>query len=416
MPELTSSDRRRPALIIALAILVITAVIGAVMMIQRTPNASNGGPGGPGGASSPGLPPAAVYVATANLQTVQNHAKVTGSLRAALRSELAAQEAGAVLEILVDEGQRVAKNDLLVRLDGRRLDAQMAEAQAQLRSSTSRVEQREAELKRGTEDHKMKTALFAENAIPRSDLLDATRVLAVANALTAAARDEKIEAQSRINLLTIRKNDLEIRAPFAGLITERMIEPGEWAGEGQSVMNLVSLDPVEAWLRVPERHLLDVEKNPGEVRIMINQFGTLSPAEVRIISDVDPRSRMFNVVALLDNADQKLSPGLSLTGQVPIGKEAPHLSVPVDAVLRTQRGDFIFRAKKPADAAGMPTAERIPVNISFEREGKAYLLPSSDTALQQGDQVVIEGNDRLQPGQPMMIQTRDLGTKAPTKP
>lgn len=413
MPEATSSDRRRPALIIALAILVIAAVIGAVMMIQRTPSASNGGPGG---ASSPGLPPAAVYVETANLLTVQNYAKVTGSLRSALRSELAAQEAGAVEEILVDEGQRVAKNDLLVRLDGRRLEAQMAEAQAQLRSSTSKVAQREAELKRGTEDHKMKTALFAENAIPRSDLLDATRVLAVANALTAAARDEKIEAQSRINLLTIRKNDLEIRAPFAGLITERMIEPGEWAGEGQSVVNLVSMDPVEAWLRVPERHLLDVEKNPGEVRVNINHFGTLSPTEVRIIPDVDPRSRMFNVVALLDNAEQNLSPGLSLTGRVPIGKNAPHLSVPVDAVLRTQRGDFIFRAKKPADPAGMPTAERIPVNISFEREGKVYLLPGADSVLQQGDQVVVEGNDRLQPGQPMMIQSRDSEAQAPPKP
>lgn len=413
MLESTSADRRRPALIVALAILVIAAVIGAVMMIQRTPNASNGGPGG---ASSPGLPPAAVYVETATLLTAQNYAKVTGSLRSALRSELAAQEAGAVVEILVDEGRKVAKNDVLVRLDGRRLEAQMAEAQAQLRSSTSRVEQREADLKRGTEDHKMKQALFDDGAIPRSDLLDATRVLAVANALTAAARDEKTEAESRINLLTIRKKDLEIHAPFAGLIAERMIEPGEWAGEGQSVVTLVSMDPVEAWLRVPERHLLDVEKNPGEVRVMINDFGTLSPTEVRIIPDVDPKSRMFTVVASLSNVDQNLSPGLSLTGRVPIGKNAPHLSIPVDAVLRTQRGDFVFRTKKAADPAGMPTAERFPVAISFEREGKAFILPDEDTALQQGDQVVIEGNDRLQPGQPMMVQTRDPEAKVPTKP
>jgi len=413
MPETTSSGRRRTVLIVALATLVIAALIGAVMMIQRTPNASNGGPGA---ASGQGLPPAAVYVEAATLLAAQNHTKVTGSLRSALRSELVAQEAGAVDEILVDEGQRVAKNDLLVRLDGRRLEAQMAEAQAQLRSATSRVEQREAELNRGREDHEMKKALFEDMAIARSELLDATRVLAVANALAAAARDEKIEAQSRINLLTVRKDDLEIRAPFAGLIAERMIEPGEWAGEGQSVMTLVSMDPVEAWLRVPERHLPEIEKSPGEVRVTLDHFGTLSPTEVRVIPDVDPRSRMFTVVALLDNAEQGLSPGLSLTGRVPIGKNTPHLRIPLDAVLRTQRGDFVFRAKKPADPAGMPTAERIPVAISFEREGKAYLLPGADTTLQQGDLVVVEGNDRLQPGQPMMVQPRAPEAQAPAKP
>lgn len=400
-------------MIITLAILVIAAVVGAVMMIQQTPIASNGGPGG---ASEGGMPPAAVYVVTAKSLTAQNYAKVTGSLRSTLRSNLAAQEAGAVAEILADEGQRVKKNAVLVKLDDRRLEAQMAEAQAQLRSLTSIVDQREAELKRGTEDHEMKKALFKDMAIARSDLLDATRVLAVANALIGAARDRKIEAQSRVNLLDIRKNDLEIRAPFAGLVTDRMIEPGEWAGEGQSVMTLVSIDSVEAWLRIPERYLLDLENNPEGVQVVINNFGTLTPVEVRIISDVDPRSRMFTVVATLDNSDQKLAPGLSLTGRVPIGKNTPHLVIPVDAILRTQNGNFIFRAKKAADPSTMTSAERISVTISFEREGQAYILPNADTALQSDDQVVVEGNDRLQPNQPLMIQAREGEGVAPTKP
>ena len=413
MSESSTAKRRGPALIITLAILVIAAVVGAVMMIQQTPVASNGGPGG---ASKGGMPPAAVYVVTTKSLTAQNYAKVTGSLRSALRSNLAAQEAGAVAEILADEGRRVKKNAVLVKLDGRRLDAQMAEAQAQLRSFTSIVDQREAELKRGTEDHEMKKALFKDMAIARSELLDATRVLAVARALIGVARDRKIEAQSRVNLLDIRKNDLEIRAPFAGLVTERMIEPGEWAGEGQSVMTLVSIDSVEAWLRVPERYLLDLENNPKGVQVVINNFGTLTPVEVRIISDVDPRSRMFTVVAVLDNSDQKLAPGLSLTGRVPIGKNTPHLVIPVDAVLRTQSGNFIFRAKKAADPSAMYSAERIPVTISFEREGQAYILPNADTALQNNDQVVVEGNDRLQPNQPLMIQAREADAAAPTKP
>jgi multidrug efflux pump subunit AcrA (membrane-fusion protein) len=125
---------------------------------------------------------------------------------------------------------------------------------------------------------------------------------------------------------------------------------------------------------------------------------------------------MFTVVATLDNSDQKLAPGLSLTGRVPIGKNVPHLVIPVDAVLRTQRGNFIFRAKKTADTSAMSSAERIPVAISFEREGQAYILPDADTALKNGDQIVVEGNDRLQPVQPLMIQSRKTEGEAPTRP
>jgi multidrug efflux pump subunit AcrA (membrane-fusion protein) len=181
-------------------------------------------------------------------------------------------------------------------------------------------------------------------------------------------------------------------------------------------MTIVSIDSVEAWLRVPERYLLDFANNTEGVRVVINNFGNLTPAEVRIISDIDPRSRMFTVIATLDNSDQKLAPGLSLTGRVPIGKNTSHLVIPVDALLRTQSGDFIFRVKKATDPSAMASAERIPVTISFERDGHAYILPNADTALQIDDQIVVEGNDRLQPNQPLMIQTREAEGGAPTKP
>lgn len=246
--------------------MTIAAIVGAVMIIQRAPEASDGNPAG---AAPQGPPPAAVFSSPVETAKAQHYAKVTGSLRPALRSELAAQEMGAVDEILVDEGQEVTAGTVLLRLDGRRIKAQLEEAQARLGALEQRIEQREAELERARKDKAMKRALLEAEAIAESDLLDAERTLLVSQALLAAAEEEKSEAKSRIELLEIRQKDLVLEAPYAGLITERLIEPGEWAGAGEHLLTLVSTDPVEAWLNVPERYLIDIKDNPEAVRVLI---------------------------------------------------------------------------------------------------------------------------------------------------
>lgn len=400
-----------PLLIAALALLIIAVVIGAIMIIQRAPSvddaaAAAGQPGGEGG--PPAMPPAAVFVQAVKLEPAQNLAKVTGALRAVSRSELAAQEPGAIAEILTDEGKVVEKDAVVVRLDGRRLKAELASARAALKTAGSLIAQRTAELERATKDQVMKKQLFVEDrAIAESDFLDAENVLAVATAQLDAAKDAVVEAQSRIDLLEVRQKDLDIKAPFVGLITERHVEPGEWVAAGEKVMTIISGSPVEAWLRVPERFLLDLQGQPDRVRVAIENLGELTPSSVRIVPDVDPRSRTFTAVAELDNSDGTLAAGMSITGQVPVGVHQPHLIIPVDALLRTERGDFVFRA----GSSGV--AERIPVEQAFERDGQIFLLPARNPQLAEGDQVVVEGNDRLQPNQPLMIEERP---EAPAPP
>lgn len=407
-------SKRGPLLIIALGLLLIGVVVAIVKLIQGAPTAAGENAGRNGG-DGQGPPPAAVFVAPVRLEPARDESVVTGTLRAVSRAEIAAQEAEAVAEVLADEGDRVAKGDRLVRLDGRRLDAQVAEARARLASAKKLVSQQEAELERAKTDLSMKTGLLEDKAISRSEFLDAERALAVEQAQQEASVQSVAEEESRLDLLEIRRGDLEILAPFDGVIAERHVEPGEWVGAGQAVMTLVTVDPLEAWMSVPERHLGDVAGRPEGIHVRLSSSGEVfTPTKVAVVPDVEPRSQLFTVVATLANPNAKLAAGQSITGIVPVGKEEPHFIFPVDALIRARLGDFVFVAGAAGEDS-LPIARKVPVTVHFERDEFAFVR-ANGAALKESDRVVVEGNDRLAPGQPLMGREKGETQPGPAGP
>ncbi len=395
-------------MIVLVALLLVAVTFGIVKLIQEAPNASAGT--GQGGDAPQGPPPAAVFVTAVKLELAQNEALAMGTLRATSRSEVAAREPEAVSEVLVDEGDQVKAGDVLARLNGDRLEAQIVESEAQMRSAEKMVNQRKAELKRAESDLKMKEGLRNDKAISQSDFLDAESLATVAKAMSEAAAEVVSESQSRIDLLKIRKQDLEIKAPFAGLVAERHVEPGEWIAAGSPVVTLVTTDPVEAWISVPGRFLRDVNEQPMDIRVRLSSSGEVfAPKSVKIVPDVDRRSQLFSVVATLENADGMLASGQSITGAVPVGKNEDHFSFPVDALLRSRLGDFVFVVNDSGEGP-MPSGKKVPVEVHFERNGVIF-VKAEDSGFKKGDRVVTEGNDRLQPGQALMV--REEGEGAP---
>jgi len=209
------------------------------------------------------------------------------------------------------------------------------------------------------------------------------------------------QAQGQVDFLTVQLDDHTIRAPFAGVVVERHMEIGEWATTGATVVTLVATDPVEAWLRVPTRYRTSVSSSPESLKIRQSATGnTFKPAKVTLVPDVEPLSQLFTVVAELTNKDGQFAPGESITGLVSVSGRAPHWKVSVDAILRASTGDFVYVAGSDG------TAVNVPVKVAFERDGSAFILVSASN-LRKDSQVVVEGNERLQPGQPLMIRERD---------
>lgn len=402
----TESNRGNSAAIVAvMAIVLVVVTVIVIQMIQQAPMAGPGGPGVPGG--PPQMPPAAVIVAPIQAENTQKQAIVTGTLRARSKMAVAAQEAGAVVKMLIDEGDEVQPGTTLAILDARRIKAQLDEARARLTVASNLFEQRQAEHVRAEIDLRMKAGLTASKAVSQSDVLDAEKTLKVAASQVKSAADGISEAQSRVELLDVQLSDLTVKAPLAGVVVSRNVEPGEWVAAGTSVATIVTMDPMEAWLRVPARHLDAAGNELAGFKVRQSATGqTFTPTKVTRVPEVNGRSQLFTLVATVSNPDRKLIPGESVTGIVPIGKPAEHLRVPLNAIVHSPHGTVIYVVQKPLIDDALPTGRPVSARIAFARNGSAFIA-ADNAGFSADDRVVVEGNQRLLPGQSLMIKTSD---------
>ena len=266
------------------------------------------------------------------------------------------------------------------------------------------MRQREAELRRTEEDVAMKQNLRQRQAVSQSDVLDAEQALAVAKSQLETAANSIQEAEARIEFLEVQRDDLNVTAPFAGAVIDRRVEPGEWVAAGTVVASLVTMDPIEAWLKVPARYLIGTESGTKHFRVRQSATGRVFvPVKIDRIPQVEPLSQLFTVVATLGNPGGILTPGESVTGIVPVGARRLYWRIPLNAVVQSRSGDRVFAVDPPAEPGGLPTARLVPVVVSFERDGNAFVDVES-IALRESDPLVVEGNERLMPGQPLMIE------------
>lgn len=342
------------------------------------------------------MPPSPVRVDPARREKIREQRRVTGNVRAQDRSRVAAREPGLVLEAAFREGDRVEKGAVLARLDATRLGLDLAVLVAEKSAADTIVAERTDDLERARRDVESLRALASRDAANPRELRDAETAASMADSRVRNARTLIDVLDARIGVVRRRIDDMTVRAPFAGVVVARVAEPGQWVGEGDVVAEIVS-DTVEVWLDVPQRDFAYVGASGGSVRIVSDATGAaVSVPRVRIVRDVDPRSRTFPVVATLP-PESGLAPGMSVTAFVPTADEAEHLTVDEDAVLRSETGAYVYVAVPGRD--GSPaTAQPVPVAVLFVEAGRAAVRAER---LDVGADVIVEGNERLFPTAPV---------------
>ncbi len=343
--------------------------------------------------------PAPVRTAEVTKTRVQEHRRVTGSLQAVARSSIASQEPGQVETVLVDEGLTVDAGDVIAQLDARRLRAQLAEAQAGVLRTQSELAERKAELAFAEFEHRRIGNLHESQVASEREWVEAERLIGVARARRDAAERSVAEGEREVQLLSIRLDDMTVRAPYDARVVTRHVDPGEWIEPGEPIVTLVSTGTIEARLEVPERYAEPIVPYAARIYADVAGLGrTVASRGLRIISDVDPRARTFSVVLTLDNRDGALAPGMSVGAWVPTTDEAERLTVPKDAVVRSGREAFVYRSD--TDESGRAIASKTAVTVLFDWQDRVAVAADE---LRAGDQVVVEGNERLIPGAPLAL-------------
>jgi RND family efflux transporter MFP subunit len=350
-------------------------------------------------------PPAHVRVAEARTGIVAPEHRVLGSLRARDEATLAAREEGALVEVPHREGALVRKGEAIGVIDHRRLDSAILEVEAEILRAGAERAQREAEAALADRDLVALEAALAQNAVAERQVRAARMDVAVARARVRSVEAQVQSLEQKKAVLVLRREDAVVHAPFDGCVVARHVEPGEWIRPGEPILTLISRGTLEAWLDVPERFAEHFVAAPSTAEVLLEPGGRpLVVRSVRKLPRVRPGARTFTLIVDVDDEGGALIPGMSVSARLPLGVARAHLLVPSDAVLRRPAGTSVFVV---ATREGKAVAEARPVKVLFE-------LPHAlavEGELAPGDRLVVEGNERLRPGQPV-IPTASAPTQA----
>jgi RND family efflux transporter MFP subunit len=308
---------------------------------------------------------------------------------------VAALVSGPVAEVLVEVGARVAKGDALVRLStdisvgNRNLrDAELNEKQAAL--ETARAQARLASLELRRLENLKKSAAFSQARYE-----DKVAEVARYSSEVAEADAAVIRAAANLALAELDLARAEIRAPYNGVVVALEATEGAYVNTGAPVVSLVNDESLEIEADVSAERLAGLA--PGrEVEILLDD-GQKFTATVRSVIPTESALTRTRPVRFTPDIDHvgglRLATDQSVTVLLPVGAPRSVVSVHKDAVIARGAGYLVF-------VVTGGKAEPRPVRLGEASGVRMEVL----SGLAPGDLVVVRGNERLRPGEPVTYQ------------
>ncbi len=333
-------------------------------------------------AADKGVP---VTIAPVKSLPIYRQVQLTGTVTSQHNAQLSAATSGLVKTLHVDAGSQVKAGDVLMELDSEL-------AQLQLQSASARAEQ----ARNALADAKRRLSEARELAPQRSIAESVVRDLTAEVAQDTAALKEA-EAQAQYQKAVLARH--QVRAPFAGVVSAKLTELGEWVAPGQAVFGLVAIRELQLDFPVVEDYLSAVDIGSRVTFSLNAEPERIHPGRVATVVPVtDPGARTFLLRVLPEARIASLLPGMSVraTLQLPTGRNG--LVVPRDATLRYPDGRTIVWLLEKGDKGSVVVEQRVQTGLSFD--GVVEVLDG----LAPGAQVVVQGNEALQAGQRVWVR------------
>jgi membrane fusion protein (multidrug efflux system) len=324
-----------------------------------------------------------VTVAPVVVRELVEHIEAAGQLIAPDRAAIASEVSGRVTEIVIDEGSPAEAGAVILRIDPERRELELASARARLAEARASHADARRETKRARK-------LVARNVAAQTRLDQAE----VQQTLAAARVDG---AQAQLGVAERALADATITAPFAGMVADRRVSPGEYVQVGQALVELVALDPIEVEFSLAERdssrvalgQTVDVRVSPYPDERFRALVTVISPT-------IDERTRTLRVKGRIENSDGRLRPGLFALADLGVsGREGVRM-IPEEAVLQRSDGAVVFRLD------GDVVERRVIVTGRFA-DGSVEVIEG----LGEDDMVVVRGHAALLDGLRVSIRNAD---------
>ncbi len=325
-----------------------------------------------------GPPPSQVRVAAVVQEEVSETRSVIGLLYYDRISEISTELAGLVDQVEVKQGDKVKEGDPLVRLNTEILDEEIL-------YQKSRIEQIELRIANARKNFSRLERLFDKSGVSEKEYDDALFTY-------QDAQKEKQAVEATLAKLLIQKTRSHITAPFDGIILAKNVDSGSWVQPGKQLVSLGSSEDLFIRAPIAETTLQYIELGQ-EIPVTITAFNTELQGK---IIDIDPVADMKTKNIFLKISIPSLplvAQNMSATVSVPVSKRLKLSIFSRAALVKFQGEDFVYTVKEGKAAI-------LPVNIiAFlgDRVGvdNPYIAP--------GMNLVIEGNERLRPDQPVVV-------------
>lgn len=318
--------------------------------------------------------PVPVVVTTARAEKLGASLQATGTVVSRNDARISG-EVGGTLAWIAEPGAYVKRGETLARIDGERLALA-------LRDNEAAVKRLEAQLQLlHTQSTRLQT--LGSNVVSQSQLDEALSRERMAEQDVEQARVARDRARLDFRRATVR-------APFDGVVAERLRQAGEFVAGGTPLLRLVNERDLEVVARAPMTTADTVNAGARAQLIDGERKGT---GKVRAVIPVgDERSRMVELRIALAEGNWRV--GAPVRVQIAPQSRKAVVTVPRDAVILRQGASYVMRVKPDN------TAERVAVNIGPGIDNHVQI----DGRLQAGDRVVVRGGERLEPGQTVKVQ------------
>ncbi|MCA9039027.1 MAG: efflux RND transporter periplasmic adaptor subunit [Planctomycetaceae bacterium] len=323
----------------------------------------------------------------------------TGTLEARVETTISPKISGRIVEVMADQGIRVTKGDLLVRLDDAELKQQVEIAQANLDATSAAIvrlttdkDRAAAVYDQAKKSNERILTLVRQNASSQDDADKAVEALAVAEAgvsrseaAIAEGQKEIVAAEKTLEYHRARLHDTKIVAPFDGLIVKRNREPGDVVVPGSSILTLISTD--ELWIRawVDETEMARLKTDQSARVLFRSEPDKAYPGKVvRLGREADRETREFIVDVLVLELPTYWAVGQRAEVFIEITRKDDALLLPASLIVKRDAATGVF-----IDRDGVAVWR--PISVGIRSRDTVEVLEG----LSEGDSVITSNISKM---------------------
>ena len=209
-----------------------------------------------------------------------------------------------------------------------------------------------------------------------------------------ALRERLSQLGTEIRRVRDSLNQSKIVAPFDGWITQEFTEIGQWVEEGGAIIEMIDVSHVQIEVPLPERYVSNIQIQDPVTATFDGLPGFVAQGRVySLIAQADRVARTFPVKVDIPNPSLAIKSGMVSRVTLPVGRPHEGLVIPKDALVLRGGKEFVFLVNEGMMAQQIPVTSVVHLDNRVEVEGE----------VQEGMTIVVEGNERLFPGQPVRI-------------